>query len=1142
MQDIAIVGLGALFPGARNVHEYWRHIFHGHNQIREVPGSHWSLADHYDSNPKAADKTYSRTGGFIPPVSFDPLEYGLPPSALTATDSGQILGMVVAKQALDDYLQGRPLTMAREGVAVILGTTGATELIMDLASRLESPKVAKALAGEGLDAATQERVITRFKSQYPEWQEASFPGLLNNVVSGRIAHRFDLRGANFVTDAACASSLAAVKLACDELRLGQADMVLTGGVDTLNTILMYMCFSKTPALSPNHDCRPFDESGDGTIVGEGIGILALRRLDDAVRDGDKIYAVIKGVGAASDGLGKSIYAPKTEGQVESFERAYRQAGFAPESVGLIEAHGTGTKAGDACEIASLKTVFKNADLGSISLTSVKAMIGHTKAAAGAAGLIKATLALHHKVLPPHIKVDNLRSELRHSPFRIDPKARPWVPLTKHPRRAGVSAFGFGGTNFHVVLEEAPCKEAPLRAFHEELFIFSGVSIEELQRELAELQGRAGVDDFSALAAHTQTAWRAGQAVRLAFVATADNLVTRMKEAQERLLAEIRGQSHAVQGASAVFFGTGHAPGKLAVLFPGQGSQVIGMGAHLASHFPAARQIWEQAESAVPGLWAKVHVSSVMEPADVAAKKLAATEWAQPAIATCSAAMFRVLQDFGLHPDYIAGHSLGEICAYWAAGHFDFAHLMRVARKRGELMAAAAGESSGMIAVKAPRDRCAEILRSISSSWVVANVNAPQQTVLSGTLTTRPALIAALRAAELPFTELPVSAAFHSPLMAPVAHALAPTLDVGTWTVAEHVVVSSAEALRPNTPARDAILAGITAPVNFVQTIETLYDQGVRLFLEPGPKSVLSHLTRAILGARPALVLSLEGDALWAPWAQMLAWGVELDMPALGQMFSTPALSVQDAKPKFQVAIAGPNVKSSSYQNQSSEKKGPVPTSSPQSTLVSSQLAQIRKDRPLMDGSRESLHLAWLNVAKEAHMAMLKTHEDFQRQLAQTHQQMLLSSLHAMPAAQNLPVIETVEQPLVALQTAVVVPQTAIAPPVVAPTPVAASVQAMPAPVAPVVAPVANKDFDNAKVLSDVKACVAEMTGYPVDMLQADQSLERDLGIDSIKRVEIFSALSDRYTFLADVDASELNQLETLAHIVGRLERGDQLPT
>ncbi len=364
-----------------------------------------------------------------------------------------------------------------------------------------------------------EDVVQRIADSYVGWQENSFPGLLGNVVAGRIANRFDLGGANCVVDAACASSLGALHLAAMELETRRADVVVTGGIDTFNDIFMYTCFSKTPALSPTGSARPFDAAADGTILGEGLGVLVLKRLDDARRDGDKVYAVVRGVGASSDGKGDAVYAPRTAGQVEALRNAYRTTGVAPDTIELVEAHGTGTRVGDAVEAAALTEVYRETGRAGTWCVSgsVKSQIGHTKAAAGAAGLIKAALALHHKVLPPTIKVERPLDGLQPgaAPFYVNAAKRPWLSSADHPRRAGVSAFGFGGSNFHCVLEEAEADKTEVDWDGDvQLLAFCADDPAALDAQLAAWPADLPWDELRRRAAETRAAWRADAACRL----------------------------------------------------------------------------------------------------------------------------------------------------------------------------------------------------------------------------------------------------------------------------------------------------------------------------------------------------------------------------------------------------------------------------------------------------------------------------------------------------------------------------------------------------------------------------------------------------------------------------------------------------
>ncbi|HHJ06356.1 MAG TPA: polyketide synthase, partial [Anaerolineae bacterium] len=455
---VAIIGLASIFPQAENLQQYWNNIIAEVDCVTDVPLSRWKIDDYYDPDPKAPDKTYCKRGGFMPDIDFNPMEFGLPPNILEVTDVSQLLSLVTAKQAMQDAGYADAAAQIKERAGVILGVGGGQKLITPLTTRLQYPVWNRVLENSGIAKAEREKIIEKMKLAYIPWEENSFPGMLGNVIAGRIANRLDLGATNCVVDAACAASLAAAKMAVSELLEHRADMMITGGVDTDNSIFMYMSFSKTPAFSRNNDIRPFDIDSDGMMIGEGIGMLVLKRLADAERDNDRIYAVIRGIGASSDGKYKSIYAPRAAGQSLAVRRAYEDAGFSPASVGLVEAHGTGTAAGDPTEFAGLNAVFgkDNPKKQYIALGSVKSQIGHTKAAAGSASLIKTALALYHKILPPTLNVSrpNPKMDIENSPFYLNTHTRPWIrPRNAAPRRAGVSAFGFGGTNFHFVLEE-----------------------------------------------------------------------------------------------------------------------------------------------------------------------------------------------------------------------------------------------------------------------------------------------------------------------------------------------------------------------------------------------------------------------------------------------------------------------------------------------------------------------------------------------------------------------------------------------------------------------------------------------------------------------------------------------------------------
>ncbi|MCD6581930.1 MAG: hypothetical protein J7K90_09030, partial [Desulfuromusa sp.] len=364
-----------MYPQSDNSQTFWTNIKNRSDAITEVPETHWRADDYYDQDPKVADKVYAKLGGFLSPVEFNPMDYGILPNAIEAIDTSQLLGLLTVEQALKDAGYGGDVEFDPERVSVILGITGTLELVVPLGARLGYPRWKEALADAGVEKELADDVIRRISDSYVPWQENSFPGLLGNVVAGRISKHFNFGGTNCTVDAACGSSLSALNLATLELTSGRSDMVVTGGIDTFNDIFMYTCFSKTPALSPSGHAHPYAADADGTTLGEGLGIVVLKRLTDAERDGDNIYAVIKGIGASSDGRGSAIYEPNAQGQAKALRRAYQQGNVTPDTIELIEGHGTGTKVGDAIEIASLHEVFGTADTPWCALGSIKSQIG-----------------------------------------------------------------------------------------------------------------------------------------------------------------------------------------------------------------------------------------------------------------------------------------------------------------------------------------------------------------------------------------------------------------------------------------------------------------------------------------------------------------------------------------------------------------------------------------------------------------------------------------------------------------------------------------------------------------------------------------------------------------------------------------------
>ena len=879
---IAIVGMASLLPKARNLREYWQNIVNKIDCITDVPSTHWSVEDYYDPNPRTTeDKTYCKRGGFIPEVDFNPMEFGIPPSILEVTDVSQLLSLVVAKEAMEDAGYGEKREFNREMVGVILGVAMAKQLGMPLSARLEYPIWEKALKSSGLSDEDTQKIVDKIKSAYVKWDENAFPGMLANVVAGRIANRLNFGGMNCVVDAACASSFGALKMAISELVEHRSDMMLTGGVDTDNTIMAYISFSKTPAVTPSENVKPFDAKSDGMMLGEGIGMIVLKRLEDAERDNDKIYAVIKGIGTSSDGRYKSIYAPRKEGQVKALERAYEDAGFSPATVGLMEAHGTGTMAGDPTEFGSLKDFFDVHDdkKQHIALGSVKSQIGHTKAAAGAASLIKTALALHHKVLPPTINITepNPKLNIKNSSFYLNTETRPWIrPEGEAPRRAGVSSFGFGGTNYHVVLEEYEADQNAAYRLHSdasEVLLFAP-TVDQLLAKSEDILGKLRSPDalrhYSQLVNECKSQQIPLSAPRFGFVA--ENLEEACKFLQTSIdWLKLKGSAASWEHPQGIYYRASgmELGGKVVSLFSGQGSQYLEMGRELVMNFPLMRRLHGYMDS----LLIKDNLQPLSEivfphPVFGEAEKnvqiaaLQRTEYAQPAIGVLSAGMYSILQQAGFKSDFVAGHSFGELTALWAAGVLSTEDYLFLVKARGQAMAAPEDpdhDAGSMLAVKEDISKVEAVLRHFPQV-AIANQNSPTQFVLAGPTAEIAKVREILHEKGYTAVLLPVSAAFHTPLIAFAQKSFAIATKSVKFQSPKIPVYSNVTSKQyPKEPQniQKILETHLSNSVLFKQEIENIYAAGGTCFVEFGPRRILTNLVKDILGDRPHITVSLN---------------------------------------------------------------------------------------------------------------------------------------------------------------------------------------------------------------------------------------------------------------------------------------------
>ncbi|MEV5780878.1 SDR family NAD(P)-dependent oxidoreductase [Streptomyces sp. NPDC052287] len=1149
--DIAVVGMACMFPGAPDLATFWANVLAGEDSVTEVPATRWDAGlYHSPDGSGTGERTPSRWGGFLPEIPFEPLRYGIPPASLPAIEPVQLLALEAARRALEDAGYGsRPFDRAR--ASVVFGAEAGSDLSNAMTLRSVLPSYLGAVP-PALDA------------QLPRLTEDSFPGILANVIAGRIANRLDLGGANYTVDAACASSLTAVDVACKELTGGTSDLVLCGGADLHNGVNDYLLFASAHALSPSGRSAPFDSAADGIALGEGVGCVVLKRLADAERDGDRVYAVIKGVGSASDGRALGLTAPRPEGQYNALTRAYRNAGVSPAEVGLVEAHGTGTVVGDRTELGSLTRVFEEAgaEPGSCALGSVKSQIGHTKCAAGLAGLIKTSLALHTGVRPPtlHLTEPNPAWDASSSPFAFHTEARPWAAAPAR-RVAGVSAFGFGGTNFHVVLrahEDGPPPVTAAQQWPAELFTFRGADRAAAERAAAELLALVEADpgpyepwrlrDFALAASRrAEAAAPRGLPVRIALVAASadelrdllgravagehsseDGLFTATAEGgllasapKDSLLASAPdgGPSTVTPDAAdspraaadpagpAADNATGPVPGDavVAVLFPGQGSQRPGMFAELFVAFPELQRHLRLDEPTARVLFPPA-------PFDEASRKeqrerITDTTLAQPALGLTSLAAFQLLSRAGIRPAMAAGHSYGELSALAAAGVLAPGSLLRASHERAAaiLDATGGGDPGTMAAVTAPEPEVATALAEagLDATVVTANRNSPRQTVISGPTEDVLSAVERLRARGLSAQRIPVACAFHSPLVAAAGERFAEALAEVPLSAPDFPVWSNRTAgPYPRTPRaiRAELAAQIGAPVRFADQIEAMYEAGARVFVEAGPGSVLTRLTGAVLGDRPHRTVALEDGR---------RTGLTGFLGALARL-----------------AVAGVDVRTGwLFQDRDA--------------LDAARATRRRRAAWTVDGhllrtADGVIPAAALHPAERVPEALMTSGATPHGPAAATGSEALISEFlrtsREMIAAQRDVMLGYLgADPGVRPTAPAPIASTAPAPVTYADAPVTVTVP----PVA-VAAPAEALEAAGGSVLSVVLEVIGERTGYPVDMIEPDLDLEADLSVDSIKRAEIAGELATRLglttTGATDTHIEDLAKARTAASI------------
>jgi acyl transferase domain-containing protein/phosphopantetheinyl transferase (holo-ACP synthase) len=882
--DIAIVGMGCLFAGAPDLDTYWRNITSKFDAVSDPPADEWDPKVFYDPASQSNDRVYCKRGGYIGDISqFRPVDFGVMPVTVDGGEPDQWLALRVAYEALADAGYSE-LPDAHLRTEVILGkgtyvnrgnlTVGYHGMIVEFFLQ-----ALRNLHPEYTESEIRD-IKKELKAGLPPFSADTAPALIGNIIAGRIANRLDFMGPSFTVDAACASALLAIEIGVSDLLSRKCDMVLAGGSNVNAPLPTLSLFCQLGALSRREQIRPFDKNADGTILGEGLGMIVLKRREDAERDGNRIYAIVKGVGVASDGRAVHVMAPRVEGEELALRRAYEMAGVSPDTVGLIEAHGTATPVGDVVEVQALSRVFgeRQGNMPSCAIGSVKSMIGHTMPAAGIAGIIKTALSLYHRVLPPTLNCEepNPALHLENTPFYVNTETRPWIHGAETPRRAGVNSFGFGGINAHVVLEEHPVEEPAARS-HQLLWETEVCIIEAESRQALIEKGKRFSDYLAWVGkvalkdiAYTLNSQLKGQPSRLAIIASSkDDLAQKLTLALGRLEDP---KCRQIKDNAGIYFFDQPLQGKVAFLFPGEGAQYPNMLLDLCLHFPEVRRCFDLADRALTHASRSILPSDFIFPRTIlpeaeretVKKALWQIDGAVEGVLIGNWAIWTLLSHLQIRPDVIVGHSTGDYSAMVASniigiddeGYVETILEWNKAHRRMEKQIPV--PEAMLVAVASDAATVMSIADSIGGDLYLAMDNCPHQSVLVGSKQAAEQAIEQLRARGIIYEILPFDRPYHTPMFQAYAEGAgeeffarlpisAPKTEVYSCTTAARYPADIAE-------IRKLFVAHWVRPVLFTETVQKLYDDGVRLFVEAGPRGNLTAFISDILRGKSHLAM------------------------------------------------------------------------------------------------------------------------------------------------------------------------------------------------------------------------------------------------------------------------------------------------
>ena len=882
---VAIVGIACEYPDAHSPMALWENVLARNRAFRRIPAARLNPA-YYSSDPNTPDKTYARQAAVIEGYAFDRVAFRIPAPTFEATDMVHWLALDVAARALADagYLDGaRPAAypLPRETTGVLIGNSLTGEFTRSGLMRLRWPYVQAVLDEQLRDENWPvgdrriflDRLERSYKKPFPEIGEESLAGGLANTIAGRICNYLDLKGGGYTLDGACASSLLAAAQACSALIARDIDLAIVGGVDLSLDPFELVGFAKTKALTPD-EMRVFDRDSQGFIPGEGCGVLILRRAEEAIEAGQKIYAFIRGWGLSSDGKG-GMTRPEQAGQALALQRAYRRAGLAPGAAGLFEGHGTGTRVGDETELSALAEV-RASDMTLAALGSIKANIGHTKAAAGAAGLIKAAMALHTRIIPPATGFLNPHPLVAKANLFLPEQAQIWPETIA--RTVGVSAMGFGGINAHLVLagrEQSPrtaLNPRERRLIHSrqdaELFVLSDDQPDGLARKVKQAIETARDLAYSELAGFARFLVESSShgPYRAAVIAASPR---ELRDGLGRLLEDSESFRRPVfpPGKGRFFFRFERTP-RIGFLFPGHSGPLNRPNAAFSHRFP---DLQDQNEALVAknglGVQARIVNDSIL------------------GLSLC--------RRFAVEASVAVGHSLGELTALHWAGALSDVGLLTLAQSREAALSEGAETGGAMLAVSSEAARLEPFLRQIAVR--VAVDNSPNQTVVAGPSSEITALADALRANGVASTILDVPFTFHSSFVSGAASLLKEKLAGFSFHAPERRIFSTVtgQELQAETDLRDHLRRHVTAPVLFRQALERA-DPEVDLWVEVGAGSVLADLAQSNKRRR-AVFIHIGGSSL-APFLSVLAANYCLGgRPRLDRLFDDRLFKPFDPK-------------------------------------------------------------------------------------------------------------------------------------------------------------------------------------------------------------------------------------------------------